>query len=123
MIFTKTTTQHPFFDDFMKPLLTNNWEISKFTPATKVKESEAGYTINIAVPGIPSEDISVEIDSAKNELYIEYAGADTEFVSKFKKTYDIPTLVDTDSIEVDVIQGVLEITMLRKEEVSRKKIF
>jgi len=123
MIFTTTTTQHPFFDDFMKPLLINDWDIPKFIPATKVKESEAGYTINIAVPGIPSEDISVEIDSAKNELYIEYTGADTEFVSTFKKTYDIPTLVDMDSIEVDVIHGVIEITMLRKEEVSRRKIF
>lgn len=122
MIFTNTTTQHPFFD-FMEPLMTNTWDIPKFTPATKVKESESGYTIKIAVPGISSENISVEVDSAMNELYIEYTGADTEFVNKFKKTYDIPTLIDVDSIKVSVVEGILEITMSRKEKDSRKKIF
>jgi HSP20 family protein len=122
MIFTKTTTQHPFFD-FMEPIMNDTWDLPKFNPSSKVKETETGFDIKLAIPGIPSKDVSVEVDAAKSELYIEYAGEGNEFVTKFKKTYEIPTTIDIDSISVSVKHGILEVVMSRKEEVSRKKIF
>lgn len=122
MIFTKTTTQHPFFD-FMEPIMNNTWDLPKFSPLSKVKESESGYSIKIAIPGISSKEVSVEIDPIKNELYVEYAGEGNEFLSRFKKTYIIPPSIDTDSIKVSVTNGVLGVILSRKEEVSRKKIF
>tara|TARA_R110000796_G_scaffold12914_2_gene42218 strand:+ start:1979 stop:2347 length:369 start_codon:yes stop_codon:yes gene_type:complete len=122
MNFTKTTTQHPFFD-FMDPIMNNTWELPKFSPSSKVHETESGYSINILAPGISEEDISVEFDSIKNELYVEYTGEGNDFISNFKKVYDVPHTINTESIEVYVDLGILNITMLRKEEVSRKKIF
>lgn len=100
----------------------DTFNLPKFSPSSKVKETENGFDIKIAVPGIESKDLSVEIDSSKGEIYIEYLGEGNEFVDKFKKTYGIPQIIDADSIEVSVELGVLSVTMSRKEEASRKKI-
>ena len=101
----------------------NTLNLPKFSPSSKIKETENGFNIKLAVPGISSEDLSVEIDEAKNEIYVEYSGEGNEFVQEFKKTYGIPQIIDTASVKVSVELGVLNIDMSRKEDASRKKIF
>lgn len=120
MIFTKTT-KHPF-DLFMEPLLDTAWDFPKFSPKSKIKETETGFEIAIAIPGIKSDELSVEVDSAKNTLHIEFEGEGNEFVQAFKKVYEIPQIIDLDSIEVSIDMGILKLTMTRKEDASRKKI-
>lgn len=98
-------------------------EVSSFMgPKTKVEDLENGYSIKLAMPGVKKNQVSVELDSAKNYIMIEVAES-TEFVSKFKKTYEVPTTIDLDSIKVTFKDGVMEITMTRKEEASKKKLF
>lgn len=100
----------------------DTFNLPKFSPTSKIKETETGFTVKLAIPGIESKDLSVEIDSSKSEIYVQYEGEGNEFVQEFKKTYGIPQIIDTDSIEVSVELGVLSVTMSRKEEASRKKI-
>ena len=100
----------------------NTLNLPKFSPSSKIKETENGFTIKLAIPGIDSKDLSVEVDASKSEIYVKYEGEGNEFVQNFKKTYGIPQIIDTDSIDVAVDLGVLTITMTRKEEASRKKI-
>lgn len=100
----------------------NTLNLPKFSPSSKIKETEDGFTVKLAVPGIDSKDLSVEVDASKSEIYVEFSGKGNEFVQNFKKTYGIPQIIDTDTIEVAVDLGVLTITMTRKEEASRKKI-
>lgn len=121
MIFKRTLTQHPF-DAFMEPLMSTTWDLPKFSPNSKVSDTENGFDITVAVPGIKSDDLSVEVDWATNTIHIEYDGEDTEFVQAFKKTYKVPLTIDLSSIEVEVEHGVLKLVMSRKEEASRKKI-
>lgn len=110
-------------DDFFSASnAVNTFNLPKFAPSSKVKETESGFTIQIAVPGIESKELSVEIDAAKSKLYVEFDGEGNAFTQAFKKTYEIPQIIDFDMIEVDVELGVLTIEMPRKEEASRKKI-
>ena len=53
---------------------------------------------------------------------MEFEGDGNAFTQAFKKTYEIPQIIDLDMIEVDVELGILTIEMPRKEEASRKKI-
>lgn len=108
-------------DDFFSTSNFNSFKLPQFSPSSKIRETDNGYTIKVAVPGIDSKDLSVEADAAKNELYVEYKGEGNEFVQDFKKTYGIPQIIDMDALEVEVELGVLTITMVRKEEASRKK--
>ena len=100
----------------------DTFSLPKFSPTSKIKETDNGFTIKLAVPGIESKDLSVEIDDSKSEIYVEYNGEGNEFVQEFKKTYGIPQIIDSNSIEVSVELGIMVITMSRKEEASRKKI-
>ena len=110
-----------FFDDVFK--YTKNFEKmhTQFFTSSKVNETENGFEILIAVPGVLTEDLSVELDGSKNQIIIELE-KDYEFVSKFKKGYEIPQTIDLDSIDVSSANGVLQITMTRKEEATRKKL-
>jgi len=121
MIFKRTLTQHPF-DAFMEPLMSTTWDLPKFSPSSRVKDTENGFEIMVAVPGIESDDLSVEVDWGKNTLHIEYDGEGNDFVQAFKKAYEVPLTIDLSSIEVEVEHGVITLTLSRKEESSRKKI-
>jgi HSP20 family protein len=119
-----TMMNRRFFDNMLDGFYFNlDNEVTEFIgPKTKVEESENGYSIKLALPGVKSKEVSVELDSAKNYIIVE-SETNTTFVSKFKKTYEVPTTIDLDSIEVIFKNGVMEITMSRKEEASKKKIF
>lgn len=111
-------------DDFFKTANSvNTFNLPKFAPNSRVKETETGFDIMVVVPGIDPEDLSVEVDSAKNALYVEYDGEGNDFIQSFKKTYEIPQIIDLDAIKVDVELGILKVTLTRKKEASRTKIF
>ena len=110
-------------DDFFSTANSiDTFNLPKYMPKANVKETETGFDIKVAVPGIESKDLSVEVDANKNTLYIEYDGEGNEFVQAFKRTYEVPQIIDLDTIQVEVELGVLTVTMTRKEEASRKKI-
>jgi HSP20 family protein len=121
MIFKRTMTQDPF-NMFMDPLMSTTWDITKFSPNSKVTETDNGFEIMVAVPGITSDELSVEVDWGKSTLHVEYDGEGNNFVQAFKKTYKVPLTIDLGSIEVEVEHGVITLTLSRKEESSRKKI-
>ena len=110
-----------FFDDVFK--YTTNFEKmhNQFFTASQVNETENGFEIMLAVPGVNAEDLSVELDGSKGQIVIELT-KDSTFVSKFKKGYEIPQTIDLDSIDATTDDGVLKITMTRKEEAKRKKL-
>jgi len=121
MIFKRTMTQDPF-NMFMDPLMSTTFDIAKFSPDSKVNETDNGFEIMVAVPGITSDELSVEVDWGKNTIHNEYDGEGNDFVQAFKKAYEVPLTIDLSSIEVEVEHGVITLTLSRKEESSRKKI-
>jgi HSP20 family molecular chaperone IbpA len=110
-----------FFDDVFKHTRNfDNMHLKYFTNS-KVNETENGFEISIAVPGVDIKDLSVELDATKNQIIVELI-EDYSFVSKFKKGYEIPKTIDLDTIEVSTELGVLSIRMERKKEAAKKKL-
>lgn len=97
-------------------------EINSGLISSDISSTDNGYNLKLAVPGIKSDQISVELDQTKNLIIVEI-NTDTAFVSKTKKSYKVSEYVDLNSIEVGLESGILEISMKRKEEASRKKLF
>jgi HSP20 family protein len=88
---------------------------------TKVTKLDNGYNLQIAIPGVASDKVSVELDPVQNQIAVEVLEA-SDFVGVFKKVYDIPTSIDHNTIETSIDYGVLSIKMARKQESSRKKL-
>ncbi|WP_026883372.1 heat shock protein Hsp18 [Clostridium akagii] len=114
-------------DDFFSPMLTGSGNFS-----VDLKEDENNYTIEADLPGIKKEDISLEYDnnyltiSAKRDETSE--NNDNNFVRRertygeFKRSFYIDN-IDENTVDASFTDGVLKITLPKKEKgIQRKKI-
>ena len=103
------------------------------TPAVNIIETDSGYRLEVAAPGLEKEDFSINLDkdlltiSASKEQKSE-GQQDGKIVrrefsfSSFKRTFTIPENVNSEAIAASYDKGVLFITLPKKEaaaELSR----
>lgn len=121
-----------FFDtDFMP-------RVSATAPAINVKESEKGYTVELAAPGLTKDDFNVNIDNDGN-LHIKIENKSNkkdedkkshylrrEFsYSKYEQTLLLPDDVEKDKIAASVNHGVLTVELpklVKAEEKTARQI-
>jgi HSP20 family protein len=111
----------------------NDGSISSFMPVVNTREDDKAYYIEIDLPGVKKEDISVDISDGvltvsgerkyKNEVKEEnYYKIESSF-GKFERSFRLPEDLDADAIDAKSEDGVLEITLpKKKKEESKKKI-
>ena len=111
-----------FNNDFMP-------KASATAPAINVKETDKGYTVELAAPGMKKEDFNVHINDEGNllikmEKHEEQKEEDKsarylrrEFsYSKFEQTLILPDDVEKDQISAKVEHGVLTVELPKHEE-------
>jgi HSP20 family protein len=113
------------FDPFFNDRFFNQPQINKI-PAVNIAEHENGFDIELAVPGLKKEDIKINVDKdvltvsseAKKEEVTEgknYSKKEFSYNS-FSRSFNLPDSVDQNSIEASYIDGVLKLTIAKKEE-------
>jgi len=127
--------QHPafgnFFDRFFDSennLLSNDWTNSN--PAVNIKETDNSFLLELAAPGFKKSDFNVNVE---NEVLTISAEHNTENESKeenytrrefgyssFKRSFTLPESVNSDKIDGKYDNGVLNITIPKKEEAKVK---
>lgn len=108
--------------------------LSDFSPSVNTREGDYAYHIDIDLPGVKKEDISVKVEGSvltlkgerktKEEVKKEdYYKMESSFGS-FSRSFTLPDNVDAENIHAENKDGVLEITLPKKErkEESAKKI-
>lgn len=103
-------------------------------PAINVKESDKGYTVELAAPGMKKEDFGVHINDEGNLIVkMESKQEDKEenkntrylrrefSYSKFEQTLILPDDVDKEKISAKVENGVLTVELPKIEE-SKVKV-
>lgn len=101
-------------------------------PAINVLEDEKGYTVELAAPGLKKEDFRVNIDNDGNlNIKMEQKQKDEEkkahylrrefSYTKYEQTLLLPDDVDKDKIGARVNDGVLYVS-LPKKDVSVEKV-
>lgn len=88
---------------------------------TRVQKTDNGYKLMVALPGIESKNLSVELDPTKNVITIEVTEG-SDFIAANKRIFEIPQSVDLDAIETSFELGVLSIELPRKSEAALKKL-
>lgn len=121
------------FDEFFN----NDWmpKVQATAPAINVKENSNEYTMEFAVPGIKKEYCRVNLNNEGNlEVYIENKLEHKEenkkehflrrefSYSNYQQTYTLPEDVEKDQIAAKVENGVLSITMPRKQAEEKQQI-
>ncbi|MBN2655664.1 MAG: Hsp20/alpha crystallin family protein [Spirochaetales bacterium] len=102
------------------------------TPAIDFVEGENDYTVKCELPGLEQKDIDVSI--ASNVLTIKGSKEDNREETKgkyykkeiwsgsFQRTISLPATVDSEKISAQLKDGLLTITLPRKEETKPKQI-
>lgn len=112
-----------FFSDISKNVL------SDFTPTVNTREGEYAYHIDVDLPGVKKEDISVKVDNnvltlkgerrSKEEVKKEdYYKMESSFGS-FTRSFTLPENIDSENIHAENKDGVLEITLPKKEQKNK----
>lgn len=124
-------------DDFFKPWnewFTNSGYISKplTVPAVNVVENQNEYKVSLAAPGLKKSDFQIDIEG--NMLSIQSEKEDTkeekdeqftrkEFMySSFSRSFTLPEDVKQDKIDAVYEDGVLKITLPKKEDAKSRNV-
>ncbi len=122
------------FDDFFKPW--NEWFgnggsflPSMNTPAVNITEHKDEYRVSLAVPGLKKDDFKIDVDG--NMLTISCEKEETteekekKFTRKeynyssFSRSFTLPEEINREKIDAKYDDGVLKITLPRKEEAKK----
>ena len=118
------------FDDLFRewPATTMSKAISTL-PAVNIKEDDASFMVEVAVPGMTKEDFKIDIDnniltisSEKSEesedKTANYTRKEYNYQS-FKRSFTLPEMVvDNDKIAASYVNGELIISIPKLEEVQ-----
>ena len=97
-----------------------------------VAEKNGAYLVKAELPGVKKEDIQVSIDGPQVSLSAEVRREKedhdqrvlhTERVyGKVQRSFTLPQEVDEDKVEAKFRDGVLELTLPKKQAAARKQI-
>lgn len=122
-----------FVDDFFNRGLTDfvGGDMSFNMPSVNVVEKDNEYQIDVAAPGLEKEDFNLEVDNGLLTISAERKHEDEvkeegrymrrEFnYTSFSRSFQLPEGLEADEINARYDNGVLRITLPRKEEVKTK---
>ncbi len=104
----------------------------RVSPAIDVVEHPDSFTVECDLPGIDQKDIDISLASGvltiKGEKKVESKSEKAKVYKKetwegsFQRTVSLPTDVDADKVEASFKDGVLKITLPKREEAKARRI-
>ena len=102
----------------------------KKVPSANIKEKDNRFEVELAAPGMQKEDFKVEVANnvlivtgerkdEKNEENENYTRQEFSY-SSFSRSFELPATVNADAIKAAYNNGILVLTLPKKEEASVK---
>ena len=115
---------------FNDSFINEGFNVKHAVPAINIKEVEDAFVIELAAPGNTKDDFKLDVDHDVMHISVDSTAKDEETkdhytrrefrFQSFKRSFNLPETVDTDKIEASYINGVLAVTLPKREEAKRK---
>ena len=116
-------------DGFFGRVMGNGNRVTGWVPVLDVREAEGEYLVLVDLPGVKSEDVTIEV----NDQVLTVSGSrvpvetgEAQFVERpygsFVRTLTLPKGVDSDNIAANYSDGVLELRIPKPADFKPKKI-
>jgi HSP20 family protein len=103
----------------------NETEVT-YKPAANVSEDENKYNIELALPGFSKEEVSIKFEEEVLTVTAghqpkedvkgpKYTWNEFGFKSKYERSFQLPETVDADNISAAFVNGILNISLPKKE--------
>lgn len=119
-----------FFEPGFSPLF-RDWAPMAPQVMTSTRETDKYYALNMEIPGIPQEDVSIEVNGnmltvrAQHSEDKKSSGSDRSRRRQYRsiqQSFSLPTTVDAEQIEAHVENGLLEIILPKTAQAQPRKI-
>lgn len=127
-IFSDKPFDNLFFPFAARPKQTKQKTVTA-TPAD-IYQTDSGYTIELEVPGISKEAISINIEDGVLKVDAEVSAAETgdnvvdlrreRYRGTVKRSFTLSEEIDEESIAASLDNGILTIKLARREPVEEK---
>lgn len=107
------------------------WAGDTYLPAVDIYESESALKIEADVPGVKKENVEIDLDNdvltiSARVSFADYEGLAPLFseynVGNFHRRFSLGEAVDREKITADMKQGVLTVTLPKKEAILPRRI-
>lgn len=132
MTFVNLKTRPAYYNVFDHLFANQGYTENNCQPMVNIFNQDKAFVIEMAVPGYSKEDFSINLEQQVLKISAEPKQKevdDDKFLRKefslngVKRNFTIPKNIDTDNISADFRDGLLKITLPRREEpVLRKEI-
>lgn len=120
-----------FFDNDFRTL--NFSRANTTLPSVNVKENSDSFVVEVAAPGFVKSDFNIELDNNVLTIWSDKKSEQSQkegerystqefFYESFKRSFNLPDLVDQESILANYENGILAITIPKLEEAKPKPI-
>ncbi|HEU4463644.1 MAG TPA: Hsp20/alpha crystallin family protein [Gemmatimonadota bacterium] len=120
----------------MDDVFGGGWDVGEnlrqWLPATDVSETPEAVTLRLEVPGLTRDQIRIAVEnnvlSVRGEKTQETSSENESFrrtersFGSFERSFSLPAYVDTDDVQASLQDGVLSITLPRREETKAREI-
>ncbi len=97
-----------------------------YKPAANVREDEKNYSLELALPGFSKEEITIKFEEdvltvtaghqpKEDEKGPKYTWNEFGYKSKYERSFQLPETLDADNIGAKFDNGILLITLPKKE--------
>jgi HSP20 family protein len=121
-----------FFENDLFDWSNRNYSSTNTTvPSVNIKESAEDFEVDVAAPGLTKNDFKIELNhdflTISSEKEIENETNDGQSFTQrefsyqsFSRSFTLPNIVDSEKIAAKYENGILRITIPKKEEVRPK---
>lgn len=132
-VLRKGTTFPSFMDDFLGRDFFSNFfdnQTGMSMPSVNIIEGKEDFRIEVAVPGLDKKDFKIDLNNnvlvissekeVKNEQNDEKYMRKEFSYSSFQRSFTLPNSVDAEKINAAYKDGVLNVTIPKKEDAKEK---
>ncbi len=120
-----------FFTKGMNELVKSDFSLSR--PSVNILEKDDAFSVELAAPGLSKEDFDIKVDKdqlivkVSNESESEETENDAKYrrrefnYTSFTRSFHLPETINTEDINATYENGVLKISLVKKEEAKEKE--
>ncbi len=116
---------HPAFFSPLhtRPVVNRFYNTRPNVPAANVQETETGFTLALATPGLKKEDLNIRLEHAMLTISYQPEAQEAnktfshhEFgIHAFERSFQLPKTVDANAITATYADGILTVQLPKRE--------
>jgi len=120
------------FDNFVGRHYDRDWASGTWQPSVDLVENDDNFQVTAELPGMKKEDVTLNLVNnvltLKGEKKTEREVKEDKYyrlersAGSFQRSFSLPVDVQTDKVTAEFKDGVLKVTLPKKEEVKPKAI-